>query len=183
MNKGVTRAHGEFVVFMNAGDRFYSSDALYRLASVAAGADFIYGDHVACYGRSAKRLVRAQEPDALWRGMICSHQAMLGRRELLQRCPFDTIQIGADFDLLLTCYVAGAKFLRVDSVIAEVEAGGVSDRERVRVIRSWWRSVRNVRRSWRLDFHYLRLVLDAILLTLAKRILPIAIVRKLQLAK
>ena len=46
MNKGLNRARGEYVIFLNAGDRFHSSDVIERLTREALDNDFpgiIYG--------------------------------------------------------------------------------------------------------------------------------------------
>lgn len=44
MNKGVARASGEWVIFMNAGDCFAATDVLQRIFSTPRTADVIYGD-------------------------------------------------------------------------------------------------------------------------------------------
>ena len=43
MNKGAARAAGEYLIFMNGGDRFASTEALH-LASEAPRAQLLYGD-------------------------------------------------------------------------------------------------------------------------------------------
>jgi glycosyltransferase involved in cell wall biosynthesis len=44
MNKGVTRATGAYLLFLNSGDHFFSNDSLATLISGAKGEDLIYGD-------------------------------------------------------------------------------------------------------------------------------------------
>jgi len=43
MNKGIKKASGEYLNFMNSGDCFYSSDVLEIVTSYQSGADFIVG--------------------------------------------------------------------------------------------------------------------------------------------
>lgn len=44
MNKGLLQARGEYVIFMNAGDYFYSSDILEKVVDSGLDQDIVYGD-------------------------------------------------------------------------------------------------------------------------------------------
>ena len=44
MNKGIRLAQGQWVIFMNAGDTFASTDTLQRVFQESQEADVIYGD-------------------------------------------------------------------------------------------------------------------------------------------
>jgi|GEM_PF-250430 len=84
MNKGLKAATGHWVLFLNAGDTFANPHVLQQVFStVTQDAGVIYGDSIADYG-DFMLYRKAGSPVHLWKGMICSHQAMLFRREVLR---------------------------------------------------------------------------------------------------
>lgn len=44
MNKGIRKANGDYLIFLNAGDAFYSSESLSHFASNHDNHDIVYGD-------------------------------------------------------------------------------------------------------------------------------------------
>jgi len=54
MNKGIARATGEYLLFLNSGDYIYKSDVLQALLENGGGAEIIYGDLVVS-GTGGKR--------------------------------------------------------------------------------------------------------------------------------
>src|SRR5476651_1350657 len=44
MNKGLTIATGDYVLFMNSGDEFYATDTVEKVFASAPGADIYYGE-------------------------------------------------------------------------------------------------------------------------------------------
>lgn len=157
MNKGARLATGEWIIFMNAGDRFYSNDAVKDLLRGHMGdADFLYGDHEVRYPGGSRRIQRAAAPSSLWKGMICSHQALLSRTTLLRQNPFDTSKrITADFAFLLQQQVNGRRIEHRDVMVASILAGGVSDTRRVNAIRSYYRIVSRTHKGLRIKAYYL----------------------------
>lgn len=92
MNKGLARAHGEYIIFMNAGDVFAASEVLEKLAAYR-GADFIYGD-----ATETGSYKRARSPDKILRGMFTHHQAMIYRRDRINNLRYDQkYKIAADY--------------------------------------------------------------------------------------
>jgi glycosyltransferase involved in cell wall biosynthesis len=157
MNKGARRATGEWILFMNAGDRFYSNDAIDDLLGARnTDADLLYGDHEVRYPGGARRIQHAAAPSELWKGMICSHQALLSKTMLLRESPFDaTERITADFAFLLQQQANGKRIERRNVVVASILARGVSDTRRVRVIRSYYRAVSRTHTGLRVKGYYL----------------------------
>ena len=111
MNKGLVRAKGDYVVFLNAGDRFPTADTLEKVALAAEVGDgearpaVVYGntDIIDEKGNFLYHR-RLQPPEKLtWRsfrdGMLVCHQAFYARLDIARKTPFDThYRYSADVD-------------------------------------------------------------------------------------
>lgn len=89
MNKGLKAATGDYVWFVNAGDRIYDEHTLEKIMQQAAGKDFIYGDVVrvdeAGNQRGWHKKIPAQEelsPKSFLNGMVICHQSMLVKKAI-----------------------------------------------------------------------------------------------------
>ena len=127
MNAGVALATGEYVNFMNVGDRFAGPSVVADLFAAGVEADYLYGDVVALYGERRQRQP-AKPLTTLWRNKNFNHQALFARRAWLRRHPFDlSYRIVADYEQALFAYRAGASFAHRPVVVAEVDmATGLS---------------------------------------------------------
>ncbi len=126
MNKGVNLANGDFIVFMNAGDSFYSASTLRVLAEKTEGYDIVYGNHCIVRGEKAK-IIHAEEVANIVKHSVFCHQATMTKRDLLLHNPFDeSLTIVADYDFFLKQYMAKKKFLYVDVTVAYYNPEGVS---------------------------------------------------------
>lgn len=109
MNKGIQRATGQYVLFLNAGDVFPSADTLELVAeSVGEGEEppaVLYGDtDVVDDDGHFLRHRRLSPPRRLtWRsfmkGMLVCHQAFYARTDLAKVTPYDLhYRFSADVD-------------------------------------------------------------------------------------
>ena len=109
MNKGIQRATGQYVLFLNAGDTFPSADTLELVAeSVGEGEEppaVLYGDtDVVDDDGPFLRHRRLSPPHRLtWRsfmkGMLVCHQAFYARTDLAKATPYDLhYRFSADVD-------------------------------------------------------------------------------------
>lgn len=109
MNKGIQRATGQYVLFLNAGDVFPSADTLELVAeSVGEGEEppaVLYGDtDVVDNDGHFLRHRRLSPPRRLtWRsfmkGMLVCHQAFYARTDLAKVTPYDLhYRFSADVD-------------------------------------------------------------------------------------
>ncbi|MEQ8688374.1 MAG: glycosyltransferase family 2 protein [Imperialibacter sp.] len=138
MNKGILRANGKWLIFMNAGDVFYSSDTLSNIFEKNSfdGFDVIYGKHVTNYGDYSYVNGQLAPLDSIWKKMPFSHQAVFCKTEWLKKRGFDTTyKVVADHDMMYEYYRGGAKFHFIDEVIAIASLGGVSDTHRIKSYR------------------------------------------------
>ncbi len=132
-NKGVQRARGEWIVFLNAGDALATDDALERLFEGGAREDVLYGDVVWEDGADGRHL--DAQPDILTLDFFMRtnlpHQAMALRRALFERLgPYDTdFRIAADYEFLLRSVVVhGATTRHIPVPVAVQVTGGLSTR-------------------------------------------------------
>ncbi|MGL4851363.1 MAG: glycosyltransferase family 2 protein [Phocaeicola sp.] len=116
MNKGLERATGDYICFLNAGDTFHSADTLQcmvdSLASQSADSSNLQVLPDIVYGQTAivddagifLHMRRLQAPKNLtWKsfqqGMLVCHQAFFVKRTLAQKEPYNlTYRFSADFD-------------------------------------------------------------------------------------
>lgn len=109
MNKGICRATGDYVLFLNAGDKFHSPDTLETIASYVADGErlpaVIYGDTdiVGPDGHFIRHR-RLSPPDNLtWKsfkkGMLVCHQAFYARADIAKSTLYDlSFRYSADID-------------------------------------------------------------------------------------
>lgn len=104
MNKGIARARGRYIMFLNAGDALADDDVLARLAQHADGA------HGVIYGQTqlvdAQRNVVGQRhliaprhltAASFLNGMVVCHQAFVARRDLAPEYDLG-YRLSADYD-------------------------------------------------------------------------------------
>ncbi len=129
MNQGVKEASGEWVIFMNAGDRFYDGSTLEHCRT-PPGSDLVYG-RAWREDRSAPFSYRPF--DEIWKGNVFCHQALFARSELLRRFPFrEDLRIVADYAFYIDCLKAGCQFTETDIDVAVIEPGGISAKQALR---------------------------------------------------
>lgn len=125
MNKGIAHATGDYINFMNVGDRFVNSNVLSEVAKKivsTAKADIVYGN---TYKYNAKRHWEdlSHQPEVLrFHGAFC-HQSGFVSTEYHKIHLFDLhYRYMADFNLFHQAYMNGASFLKLDLFVAEYNA-------------------------------------------------------------
>lgn len=129
MNKGIARAGGDYLIFLNAGDALAGSGVLSGLGAAIAGAgapDLVYGDSLeGADGRAFYK--RARGHGAVARGMFTHHQAMAYRRAALGGLRYDTrYALAADYDLTARFLAGGARALYWPQAVCLFAPGGAS---------------------------------------------------------
>lgn len=129
MNKGIDIATGEYIFFLNAGDWFYSDDIIEKIIEVSqehVDVDFIYGN-VAIVDRGFVEMACGDD-SILYDRMSVPHQALFSATKMMKANKFnEEYKICADYEFLLNRKIKGAKFERIDLVIAYFSADGVSN--------------------------------------------------------
>ena len=137
MNKGVSLAHGEYCLFLNAADTFAAPPVLAEVLEHGLNADVVYGDIL------KQGIIKvAQEPHNSHKMYYC-HQAVFTRTECLREYPFDIHHLmSADFKQSKQLFLAGKSFRHIPVVITNYDVSGISNTHRsdglmdnIRVIR------------------------------------------------
>lgn len=139
MNKGLSRATGDYVCFLNAGDCFHQADTLHRIATAINRngfmPDVVYG-HTAIVDshRHFLRMRHLAPPRHLtWRsfeqGMSVCHQAFFARRELCP--PYDlSYRFSADFDWCIRVLKQSATTLHTQLTLIDYLDEGLTGQNR-----------------------------------------------------
>lgn len=129
MNQAVFQARGEWVIFLNSGDRFYSDEVL-RKFSPAETSDVAFGR---AWIEDRKEPAKYNGLENIWKGMPFCHQATFVKRAKLVERPFDTrFKIVADYKFLVDSYLAKLVFEDLDQDICRIEMPGKSGRQVLR---------------------------------------------------
>ena len=117
MNKGLQRATGDYLCFLNAGDKLHSKETLAHIAASVSddsSIGVIYGDtHIVDAQGQFLRNRRLTPPEHLtWQsfkdGMLVCHQAFYINRQIA--LSYDTTyRFSADFDWCIRCMKEGEK--------------------------------------------------------------------------
>ncbi len=136
MNKGVARATGDLIGFLNADDFFCRSDALSLVAAAAArGGDAVSGGVAIVHASDPGRLSRAYPAAPFWSWMLRfahmpPHPGFYARRDAMARVGgFDpAIRIGADFDWMTRFFaVHHLRARAIPETLVTLRDGGLSN--------------------------------------------------------
>ena len=135
MNKGLGRARGEFILFLNAGDRLFEPTTLEKLANAASPTtDVLFGETMLVDGNRTHTGTRTaltvqKLPERLtWQsmrlGMVVCHQSFLVRRKLAPQ--YIEQNLAADIDWVIKCLKVSKNQINTHTIISEYLMGGVS---------------------------------------------------------
>ena len=138
MNKGIARAKGDFVWFINAGDEIYAPDTLAHIVEAAKDdTDIVYGKAciVNAEGIKVSEHHKVTPPNLqrkhLLNGLVVCHQAILVRRSIAEK--YNTYyRICADYEWVLKAVSASRKNTYLDEYLCKFLTEGVSQKQRKR---------------------------------------------------
>ena len=133
MNYGVSMCSGRYVVFMNAGDMFYDSETLSKVAdALSAGgpvADILFSGAMLSFSGSTQMAYRPPRrvEKSLWHGLPANHQATVYRAVLLNQTPYDLqYSLCGDYYIVAKLMSKGARVLYLDEPLTIFGVGGLS---------------------------------------------------------
>lgn len=131
MNKGIAKAQGTYINFMNSGDIFFSNKTLEMVSSQMDGSDFIVGKDFNQDPKTGKiftTILPARITMAAFYMWTLPHQSAFIRRTLFKDSLYDeTLKIVADWKFYLEKIVFENKTIQLlDLIICNREQGGTS---------------------------------------------------------
>ncbi len=149
MNKGLDLANGEYVIYINAGDMFYSPDTLEKVfANHQDDVDIYYGDTMILAENQKEIGSRRLGPpkqltkDSFRWGMTVCHQSIFIKRTIAPK--YNTsYRITADYDWVLTSIENAKKIVNTNTYISKFLSGGLSSKHIVKANKERFRIMRN----------------------------------------
>jgi putative colanic acid biosynthesis glycosyltransferase len=131
MNKGIDRAKGEYLIFMNAGDVFASKNNLETIADTIQKEepDFIYGDALEIL-KDKEVYKKARYYPKIDEGMITHHQSMVYKREIIGDLIYNQkYRIAADYDYTWRIINQSKDISYIPAPLCLFETGGISQQQ------------------------------------------------------
>ncbi len=132
MNKALEKAKGEYVLFLNAGDEFYSSKTLEGIGfEMKPHADFFFGETVILNEKREELGLRLKKlpKDLNWRhfrkGMVVCHQSVIVRKSIAPTYNL-SYRCSADVEWVLLSLQRSKERVFVEAPISKFVEGGFS---------------------------------------------------------
>ena len=131
INKGIAKASGEYLLFLNSGDIFVSSNMLSSCDQIMANkeAAVFYGQIIVDKDSKEKTIVYPQELTLRYlQNMVINHQACFFKlTTLLENKGYDEkYSLAADYHYYLKLYIAGKTFCPILFPVVKYDLTGVS---------------------------------------------------------
>lgn len=135
MNKGVAKATGEYLIFLNSGDSFSDPEALQRCydhIEKHPNADIYYGDiYVVNDIKSAEKWLKVH-PKSLslyfFKHNTINHQASLIKSELFREISIypESYKVASDYWFFLKCFIYNKTFNHIGCPMVDYDLSGIS---------------------------------------------------------
>lgn len=171
MNKGMRKAKGKYLIFLNAGDAFHSPKTLTELASTAEAngyPDIVYGQtQLVDQSRNFVGMRHLSAPNHLTfksfaKGMLVCHQAFVAKREIAE--PYDMrYRFSADYEWCLRCLKKMKSSAYTGTILIDYLTEGLTEKnhkaslkERYRIMCDYYGTVPTIIRHIGFFFRNLR---------------------------
>lgn len=129
MNKGILKAKGEYLFFLNSGDRLWQSSTLDQVCSLNKTEDLVYGNYLIYNDpKSYKSPMFIKFSDYWYKSVFC-HQTVFIKKSLFEQYGLynASLKVVADWEFFVRCiflYQVSYRYIDVD--IAETDITGLS---------------------------------------------------------
>lgn len=134
MNKGIAKANGDYLNFMNSGDCFYSSEILEKVSNYQSDADFIIGKDYHYNNEINKGHASIQPPRTTMMHFFIAtldHQSSFIKRELFKDSLYDeSHQLVSDWIFFIEKIVKEQNKVQfIPDIVCRREEGGLSEQQ------------------------------------------------------
>ena len=134
MNKGILKARGKWLIFLNGGDAFSSSDILEKFSQLSGCykyADIIYGDVNMVNTHGTKKRIEYPYPLTkayFYHGETINHQTSFIKRELFNKYGLydESFRIASDWEKWIVFIINNCKFMKWEYIVSDFFRGGAS---------------------------------------------------------
>lgn len=133
MNKGIFKASGEYLNFMNSGDTLYDEYTISRFLNITSNEDVIYGNIID--DKTNKRMLYLSSSDLTAADFFHNsipHQASFIKKNLFEKCGFydETLRVSSDWKFFIDAIIFHNSSIRyVNIKFARYENFGISTTE------------------------------------------------------
>lgn len=126
MNKGIDVANGEYCIFMNSGDCFYSEHTLQNICVYMDGVDVIYGNTLESSGNIVRYKKNITFKTLLYGGLC--HQSVVIKTGLMKKYHYDeSLRIVSDWKFFLQALILdNCTYKGIDVFIAIYDVSGLT---------------------------------------------------------
>lgn len=127
MNKGLKHSTGDYVIFMNSGDRFFSKETLNNVSErIVGNEDVVYGS--ALFRYSDGYVLRPPQPlERIRQELPFCHQSVFVKGDIIRHNPFDLrFRLLGDYNMFFNLWNDGKCFKEIDTVVSIYDASGLS---------------------------------------------------------
>jgi glycosyltransferase involved in cell wall biosynthesis len=177
MNYALKFCKNGWVIFMNSGDTFSSTDILSKIfIKNYYGSNILYGNHIVKYNMIQINKYPSSL-DKLWKGMTIQHQSIFIHTQIYSYYKYDEkFTFAADFDLIYKLYKNKFVFKYLNLNISIVSPNGLSESNSLRTYKEFRLiALKNEKNSILISIYYF--------LALLKRNIINKIVQKMPLLK
>ena len=128
MNKATSKASGEWCIYLNADDSFYSNRILQEVFedSDYEGYDDVFGAYCR-HDEKNNYVFQSEAIDILPRKMPFVHQTIFVRTNVFRNYGYDEqYRLCADYDAFFKMYADGRRFKQIANVVSNYSISGVS---------------------------------------------------------
>lgn len=174
MNKGIVNAKGDWVIFMNAGDKFYTNNILYKIFCNKTYDNLIvlYGN-TSYYKNDKVKIIKTKSLKRIWKGMPICHQSMFVKTSYLKNNHFDVkYSFASDYNLLYKIYKSNKLSLKnLNTTISIISTNGISETNSILTYREYMKIGIDYNKSKLIQFYYVIIILERAIVVSLKKLL------------
>lgn len=129
MNRGIDKANGKYVVFLNSDDYFSSVDAIKKSVELleSTNSDISFADVSYSYSKNNAKLWAGDLSIVFSAPPFC-HQTMFTKTDVLKEIGYfnENYKIASDYEMMIKLVLNGYKFVHLKENIATFRYGGYS---------------------------------------------------------